>query len=188
MFKKAVFAVAVVACLVWLGCSDSDSAPPPRSGSGGGPSASRGGSGGGGGGGATASRGGPAPARPTGGAAGAGLFRLPMVDGQAVTVRTPAVLYFFTTWCGYCQQALPQIKSAAERMRSRGFRVYGIDVNEDAAQVSAYVQRNQINFPVLLDQSGAVARQYGVPGYPTFVVVDQNGNIVYQAHEIPRNF
>ncbi len=177
MFKKAVFAVLVVGCLVWAGCGDSDSgrsAPPPRSGSGGGSS--------------SASRSGQSAPRSAPGEGGASLFRLPMVDGQAVTVKTPAALYFFTTWCGYCQQALPQIKSLASKAQSRGWRVYGIDVNEDPNQVAAYIQRSQPNFPVLLDQDGRVARQYNVPGYPTFVLIDKNGNIVYQGHQVPTNF
>lgn len=170
MFRKAFFIVlAGAAALLWVGCSDSGSGDSGKSQGG---------------------KSGTAQARPSAprGTGGASLFRLPMVDGRPVTVKTPAALYFFTTWCGYCSQALPQIKAVAEQATRRGWKVYGIDVNEGPDRVGPYVQRNQINFPVLLDQEGAVARQYGVAGYPTFVLIDENANIVYQGHQLPRNF
>ena len=105
-----------------------------------------------------------------------------------VTVQTPAALFFFTTWCGYCKQAMPQIKQLADRGRSMGWHVYGIDVGENASQVNGFVQQYQPNFPVLLDQSSQISGRYGVRGYPTFVVIDGNGNIVYNGHDVPRGF
>lgn len=179
MFKKTIFLILVGAgFLLWVGCSDSGSGDSnkSRSGKSGSSQASKSS--------ASTSTSASAPR----GAGGASLFRLPMVDGRPVTVKTPAALYFFTTWCGYCSQALPQIKAAAEQAVKRGWRVYGIDVNEGPEKVGPYVQRNQINFPVLLDQQGAVSRQYGIAGYPTFILIDENANIVYQGHQLPRNF
>ncbi len=119
---------------------------------------------------------------------GANLFRLPMVDGQPVTVKAPAMLFFFTSWCGYCKQALPQFKLVVERARSQGWRVYGIDVGEGPQKADEFVRQFNPNFPVLVDQQSMVARRYGVKGYPTFVVIDETANIVYNAHDIPTGF
>ncbi|MCL2001340.1 MAG: TlpA family protein disulfide reductase [Planctomycetes bacterium] len=176
MLKKAIFAVLVVLGLVWIGCSDSNSGGSSS------PASARGG------GGSSSSRSGPSQHRPSPGEAGISLFRLPMLDGQPVTVRTPAALYFFTTWCGNCDRVMPQIKLMTEKARSLGWRVYGIDVDEPPARVSAYVQRVQPNFPVLLDLDGRVATQYRIAGYPTFILVDKNGSIIYQGHRVPSNF
>ncbi len=119
---------------------------------------------------------------------GANLFRLPMSDGQPVTVRSPAVLFFFTSWCGYCKQVMPEFKQIAARARAQGWRVYGIDVGEGPQKANQVIQQFQPNFPVLLDQQSLVARQYRLEGYPTFIMVDENANIVYNGHEPPRNF
>lgn len=124
--------------------------------------------------------------RPRG--AGPNLFRLPMTNGQTVTVQAPAALYFFTTWCGYCKQALPEVKRQAEIAQRRGMRVYGIDVNENAGAVNQYIQQYQPNFPVLLDERALVADRYGVRGYPTFIIIDESGNIVYNDHAVPTAF
>ena len=119
---------------------------------------------------------------------GANLFRLTMSDGQPVTVQAPAALFFFTSWCGYCKQVLPEVNRLTGVARSRGWRVYGVQVGEGPAQVNGYIQQYNPSFPVLMDQNQQVAQQYRVKGYPTFVLIDANGKIVYNAHEPPRGF
>lgn len=133
-----------------------------------------------------------APAQPAPsaarGAAGSSLFRLPMADGQPVTVRAPAMLFFFTSWCGYCKQVMPQFRNIVESARRQGWRIYGIDVGEGPQKANEFIQQFNPNFPVLVDQQSMVARRYGIEGYPTFVVIDENANIIYKAHELPTGF
>lgn len=119
---------------------------------------------------------------------GANLFRLPMIDGRPVMVKSPAVLFFFTSWCSYCKTVFPEFKRVAEVARSQGWRVYGIDVGEGPEKVNQVIQQHQPNFPVLLDQQSLVAKNYGLEGYPTFIVVDENSNIMYNSHEVPGGF
>lgn len=126
--------------------------------------------------------------RPAPGAGAASLFRLPTVDGRSVTVKTPAALYFFTTWCQFCRRAHPEIAAAAESARAKGWHVYGIDVGERPDIVANYIQRYQPRYPVLLDQNSLVANQYNVPGYPTFILIDNDANIVYNGHSVPKGF
>lgn len=182
MTRKSVITLLVMASLTLAGCiggwggssSSKDSAYSTPSSSG-----SRGGS-----------RGGSQGSAPHAvlGQGGSNLFRLPMSDGQPVTVKSPAVLFFFTSWCGYCKQVMPEFKQMTSRARSQGWRVYGIMVGEGSAQANGFINQYQPNFPVLLDQQSLVARQYGVKGYPTFVIIDDNANIIYNAHELPRSF
>lgn len=119
---------------------------------------------------------------------GANLFRLPMVDGRPVMVKSPAVLFFFTSWCSYCKTVFPEFKRVAEVARSQGWRVYGINVGEGPEKANQVIQQFQPNFPVLLDQQSLVAKNYGLEGYPTFIVVDENSNIRYNSHEVPGGF
>jgi peroxiredoxin len=44
--------------------------------------------------------------------------------------------------------------------------------------VKAYMAKHGLNFPTLLDQRMEVARQFGVRGTPTTVVVNRDGKIV----------
>lgn len=177
MYKKIVFAsflplsLAIVGCLGGWGGSSSSKDPAYTANN------SRGGS-----------KGQTTAPRAVRGPGGSNLFRLPMSDGQPVTVKSPAILFFYTSWCGYCKQVMPQFKQMTARARSQGWRVYGVQVGEGPGKANEFISQYQPNFPVLMDQQSLVARQYGVKGYPTFVVIDDNANIVYNAHELPRNF
>ncbi len=111
-----------------------------------------------------------------------------MIDGRPVTVRSPAILFFFTSWCGYCKQVMPEFKALAQRAVNQGWRVYGIDVGETPQKANTVIQEFQPNFPVILDQQSLVAKQYGLEGYPTFIVIDESGNITYNDHTLPRGF
>ena len=104
------------------------------------------------------------------------------------TISFSVALFFFTSWCGYCKQAMPEVQRLANQAQAKGWRVYGIDVNETPDKAEWFVQNYRPNFPVLLDQSGQIASQYGVNGFPTFTLIDADGRVVYNAHELPRNF
>jgi thiol-disulfide isomerase/thioredoxin len=116
------------------------------------------------------------------------MFRLPALDGREVAVRGPAALFFFTTWCGYCKQALPEVNRIADTARSRGWQVYGIDVGESPDLVMHFAQTYRPGFPVLLDRHSQVAGRFNIAGFPTFVVIDAGGRVTYQGHDIPRGF
>ena len=165
MNKKCILAILAVSCIALAGCPGDNSPPPAKKTP---PSSSR-------------------NAAPRGGG-GTALFRLPDGSGRTVTVKTPAALFFLTSWCGYCKTAMPEVKRLTEVARTKGWWVYGIDVNEGPAEANAIVSQFQPNFPILLDQQGMIARQYGVTGYPTFVLIDQSGNVIYNSHSVPRGF
>lgn len=177
MYKKSALALFFLLSLVVLGCfgggggDSSPSSSPYSGGSGGG---SRGG--------------GQAAPRAVRAGDGARLFRLPMADGTPVTVKSPAILFFYTSWCKYCKQVMPQFKQLTNRARAQGWRVYGIQVGEGPNMANDFINQYQPNFPVLLDQQSLVARQYGVKGYPTFVVIDENANIGYNSNQLPSGF
>lgn len=177
MFRNAVFTAVLGTCILLSGCGDGPSAGSGSSSSSYGQRQPSSGSGSAGYSGSSAGQ-----------SSGSSLFRLTLSDGQPVTVRGPAALFFFTSWCGYCKQVLPEVNRLTGVARSRGWRVYGVQVGEGPSQVNGFIQQYNPSFPVLMDQNSQVAQRYGIRGYPTFVLVDANGNIVYNAHEPPRGF
>ena len=59
-----------------------------------------------------------------------------------------------------------------------GFEIVAVNLQEDPGTVSSFMADNGFEFPVLLDRSGQVARQYGVRGIPTSYIVDPRGRLV----------
>ena len=88
----------------------------------------------------------------------------------------PVLLVFFYTLCVHC---LSQVQTAAAVGRdetARGLSVLYVDSPAERPDiVAAYLDRLQIDAPVLLDADGAVAERYGVRFYPTLVLVDGGG-------------
>ena len=181
-FPLPLFLSLICGLILVSGCDEGSQSPPPRSNPG--PRSANPGPRG------EAYDSGPSGMSNTAGrnAGGSKLFTLPMIDGHQVTVKGPAALFFYTSWCGYCKQALPEVNRLSQKARAKGWWVYGIQVQESAATADMFVRTYQPSFPVLVDQSGSVSNQFGVNGFPTFVLIDQTGKVIYNSHSLPSNF
>lgn len=119
-------------------------------------------------------------------------FTLPLRDGSTFRLaehvgREVVVLNFFATWCVPCRDEMPELQRFAAEMESDSKRVLvvGIDAEERAEQVDAFLQRYGVNFPAGIDQVGSIAAAYGVDAFPTTVVIGADGRIkLYQAGAI----
>ncbi len=110
-------------------------------------------------------------------------FTLKDLQGNRITLsdfkgKKPVLLVFFTTWCPYCRAEVPNINNISSRYRSSGLEVIGVDIQEPREKVSAFADRNKINFPVLLDSDGKIFRQYRVAGVPARILITKEGKVV----------
>jgi peroxiredoxin len=115
-------------------------------------------------------------------------FTLKTPDGQAVRLsehmgKSVVLLDFSATWCPPCALAVPSLKKLHEKAAGK-LVVIAVDVNEPVEAVLGYVRRMGIEHTVLLDPDGAVAREYGIEGFPTFVVIDLEGRVRYYGHDV----
>jgi len=58
-----------------------------------------------------------------------------------------------------------------------GFTVLGVNVEEKFANAEGFLKNFPVDFPILLDDTNKVSKQYKVIAMPTTVVVDRDGNI-----------
>ena len=86
---------------------------------------------------------------------------------------------FWASWCPPCQAETPDLIKAYKEF---GNKVQFIGVNVTAqdslANASAFVKHYGIDYPVLLDQSNAIANQFQVSAFPTSFFVNASGTIV----------
>lgn len=108
-------------------------------------------------------------------------FALPQLTGGTVSLADfkgkPTVIVFTTTWCPYCIQEIPELKRIYGAYRTRGVGFAAIYVQESPERVKAFAAKHKLPYPILIDQSGAVARAYAVRGVPTKVLIDPAGQI-----------
>jgi peroxiredoxin len=87
------------------------------------------------------------------------------------------IVFFWATWCRYCNAEMPAMQMLYETYESQGLMVLGVDVGESASKGRAYKEKNSITFPILNDAGNNVAATYQVTGFPTHYFIDPNGVI-----------
>lgn len=95
------------------------------------------------------------------------------------------VLYFWGSWCVPCKETSPMVSALTQEFASSPVDVFGLAIREaDPAQTSKDFTRASYNHALVLDAQAA-ATSFKVRIYPTLVVIDQSGEIIYQ-HGIDR--
>lgn len=117
-------------------------------------------------------------------------FKLQDTQGESVVLnaylgKQKVFLFFWTTWCPFCRDALQKIAALAPDLKKNGWEILAVDVQESAAKVKNFLKSWQPGFKVLLDDNGAVARAYEVMGVPTYLLIDKNGIVTYRDNYFP---
>jgi len=115
-------------------------------------------------------------------------FTLSTLDGESFNLKDTlkdkdAVLVFFATWCPPCRREAPHVESYYQQNMDK-VAVLGINVQESSAKVAAFAKGAGLNYPIAIDTTGQVAREYGVRGIPTVVAINKKGQIIYSGHDI----
>ena len=112
-------------------------------------------------------------------------FTLPLLDGGEFTLSKArgsiVILDFWATWCGPCRIAMPVLSEVSREFAGKGVELISIDLEEDAADVKAFLADMGLKVTVALDGDSSVARAYQVSGIPQTVIVGRNG-IIQKVH------
>lgn len=101
-------------------------------------------------------------------------------DGAAFTLaglRGKVVLVnFWATWCEPCVTEMPSLQRLREKFVPH-FEVLGVNYMEGPARIKAFVDKSRIEFPIVRDTDGAVAKAWGARIFPASYVVDRAGDV-----------
>ena len=109
-------------------------------------------------------------------------FVVKNLKGQDVTLSDfngkVVLLNFWATWCAACREEMASMQNLYSSLGKDGVEVLAVSIdrwNED--RIQKYVKKNNLTFPVLLDQNQKVRKQYHVRGVPTSYLIDGKGKI-----------
>ncbi len=87
------------------------------------------------------------------------------------------VLAFWASWCGECRTQLQGYRDAYESYRSVGFELFGVSLDPEISRARESAESLGLEFPVLHDGDGRVAKLYSVDDLPLVVFIDREGRI-----------
>lgn len=114
-------------------------------------------------------------------------FMLEDLEGEYVELADvigegPVIVSFWATWCKPCVEEMKAYNKIIEEMKEKGVSIVAISVDSEksVSKVEPFVKSHGYDFTVLLDTNGETARKYYAQTVPHSVLLDKDGNIVYQ--------
>lgn len=109
----------------------------------------------------------------------------PLSGGAQITVAglqgQVYIVDFWASWCEPCADEMPVLERLYNQHRASGFTVIGVSQDSGASNVQQFLRRIPVTFPIVLDNTHAVAGRYSPPRMPTSFIVDRRG-IVRHVH------
>lgn len=109
------------------------------------------------------------------------IFRSDQLEGQYY------LLDFWGSWCQPCRASHPGLRKLYEKYHSKGLEILGIAFEsgtqeEQEKKWKKAIAEDQINWKHILNHAdNNIVKLFGVSSYPTKILVDPSGNIIYRS-------
>ncbi len=93
------------------------------------------------------------------------------------------IINFWATWCPPCLKEIPEFIKLQDKFKDKNVQFIGIAIDDKQA-VEQYLQKNPVNYPMLIggDKAIALSQQLGniVNAVPFSLIINQQGQIIHR--------
>ena len=89
----------------------------------------------------------------------------------------PAVLWFWTPWCPFCNAEAPSVSTVAAA--NPGVTFVGVAARSDPGAMQGFVDKYHLGFTNLNDADGSIWARYDVPWQPAYVFYRADGSSTF---------
>lgn len=112
-------------------------------------------------------------------------FSLKSADGSTKSLADYkgklVLMDFWGTWCPPCREAMPGMQNLHKKYKTKGLAVVGMNVERSkTADPAKYMKDRGFDYELLLNAETTTAA-YKIRGFPTFLLLDKNGKILWMA-------
>jgi peroxiredoxin len=110
-------------------------------------------------------------------------FSLELLGGAEITLSElkgkVVVVNLWASWCPPCRAEMPALQSAYQADRHRGLEIVAINTTFQDGEIDAQQFANSLGltFPIALDRTGTVSRQYLLRALPSTFFIGRDGVI-----------
>ncbi|AUP80682.1 TlpA family protein disulfide reductase [Flavivirga eckloniae] len=111
-------------------------------------------------------------------------FSLPTYHNKIISLNDFKGKYvlidFWASWCPPCIKGIPNLKRIRKRFPEESLSIISISIDAKKDDWIKAVQKHEMPWPQLLDESPKVADMFAVTAIPHLVIISPSGKIVYK--------
>jgi thiol-disulfide isomerase/thioredoxin len=84
---------------------------------------------------------------------------------------------FWASWCEPCKKSFPVMEELHHRYADQGLVIVAINVDENRADMEAFLKKNAAGFNILRDGAQKLVEQAGIATMPSSFLIDREGKV-----------
>ncbi len=96
-------------------------------------------------------------------------FTLDDMGGKVVLID------FWATWCGPCNDELPNVKRMAKRFANEPFELISVSWDNNPTAWKEFIEKNEMTWNQYRDSDHALSRAFGINAIPHYFTIDSDG-------------
>ena len=106
-------------------------------------------------------------------------FTVTALDGSKFTLDEMGgrvvLIDFWATWCGPCNEELPQMKKIARDFAGQPLVIISVSWDSDAAKWKEFLAKNEMTWVQYRDADHELSRRFGIDAIPHYFTIDSDG-------------